>query len=209
MNYIHLTQTERYQIYALRKAGQTQKQIAAILKRRESTICRELQRNTVRRYLRSETKDPAYAERQTISAIDKYALQISSWLETEAGKNRKQRRSLKQLHLDPKDLGFEGSYDRVAAFARKWKMDQTDRVNSASKRTSRCSIVVKAGNYCHISGYRPTILCHHGKLKSRPNVLAKTRVKSPRPRSDSMKIAATLPPARSTACFSITFSFFP
>ena len=78
MNYTHLTQTERYQIYALRKAGQTQKQIAAILKRRESTICRELQRNTVRRYLRSETKDPAYAERQTISAIDMYALQISS-----------------------------------------------------------------------------------------------------------------------------------
>ncbi|MFZ6874711.1 hypothetical protein ACO0LF_21845, partial [Undibacterium sp. Di27W] len=42
---------------------------------------------------------------------------------------------LKQLHLDLKELGFEGSYDRVAAFARKWKVDQTDRVNSASKRT--------------------------------------------------------------------------
>ncbi|MFZ6876066.1 hypothetical protein ACO0LF_28725, partial [Undibacterium sp. Di27W] len=44
---------------------------------------------------------------------------------------------LKQLHLDLKELGFEGSYDRVAAFARKWKVDQTDRVNSASKRTRK------------------------------------------------------------------------
>ncbi|WP_370529477.1 helix-turn-helix domain-containing protein [Undibacterium sp. YM2] len=94
-----------------------------------------ISRNTVRRYLRSEVREPAYADRQTTSAIDKYALQLSSWLKTEAGKNRKQRRSLKQLHLDLKELGFEGSYDRVAAFARKWKVDQTDRVNSASKRT--------------------------------------------------------------------------
>ncbi|MFZ6747155.1 hypothetical protein ACO0LC_28390 [Undibacterium sp. JH2W] len=87
------------------------------------------------RYLRSEVKEPAYADRQTASAIDKYAWQLSSWLKTEASKNRKQRRSLKQLHLDLKALGFEGSYDRVVAFARKWKVDQTDRGNSASKRT--------------------------------------------------------------------------
>ncbi|MFZ6874254.1 hypothetical protein ACO0LF_19525 [Undibacterium sp. Di27W] len=92
---------------------------------------------SARRYLRSEITEPAYAERQTISAIDKYALQLSNWLKTEAGKNRKQRRSLKQLHLDLKELGFEGWYDRMAAFARKWKVDQTDRVNSASKRTRK------------------------------------------------------------------------
>ncbi|MFZ6735460.1 hypothetical protein ACO0LG_26300 [Undibacterium sp. Ji42W] len=103
--------------------------------------------NTVRRYLRSEVTEPASAERQTSSAIDKYALQLSSWLKTEAGKNRKQRRSLKQLHLDLKELGFEGSYDRVAVFARKWKVDQTDMVNSASKRTDKHSVDCLAGNY--------------------------------------------------------------
>jgi hypothetical protein len=32
-------------------------------------------------------------------------------------------------------LGYEGSYDRVAAFARQWKAGQTEWVNSASKRT--------------------------------------------------------------------------
>ncbi|MFZ6876463.1 hypothetical protein ACO0LF_30795 [Undibacterium sp. Di27W] len=49
-----------------------------------------ISRNTVRRYLR-------YADRQTTSAIDKYPSELSSWLKTEAGKNRKQRRSLKQI----------------------------------------------------------------------------------------------------------------
>ena len=72
-----------------------------------------ISRNTVRRYLRSETTEPAYAERQSASAIDPYAFQLSGWLKTEAAKSRKQRRSLKQLHEDLSELGFGGSYDRV------------------------------------------------------------------------------------------------
>ncbi|WP_295991953.1 IS21 family transposase [Rugamonas sp.] len=94
-----------------------------------------ISRNTVRRYLRSETTEPAYAERQSASAIDPYAFQLSGWLKTEAAKSRKQRRSLKQLHEDLLELGFGGSYDRVAAFARQWREGQTEWVNSARKRT--------------------------------------------------------------------------
>ena len=45
MNYTHLTQTERYQIYALMKAGHTQSEIASVLERSKSTISRELSRN--------------------------------------------------------------------------------------------------------------------------------------------------------------------
>jgi IS30 family transposase len=45
MNYTHLTQEERYQIYALKKAGHTQNEIANVLERSESTISRELARN--------------------------------------------------------------------------------------------------------------------------------------------------------------------
>jgi len=63
-------------------------------------------------------------------------VQLSAWLKAEAGKPRKQRRNLKQLHLDLKELGYEGSYDRVAAFARQWKVGQSEWVNSAGKRTS-------------------------------------------------------------------------
>ena len=94
-----------------------------------------ISRNTVRRYIRAETIEPAYADRRPRSSLDKYTLKLSAWLKTEAGKSRKQRRTLKQLHLELRSLGYEGSYDRVAAFARRWKVDQLDRVNSASKST--------------------------------------------------------------------------
>ena len=67
-----------------------------------------ISRNTVRRYLRSETIEPAYAERRSSRAIDKYAFQLSAFLKTEAAKSRKQRRTLKQIHEDLKELGFEG-----------------------------------------------------------------------------------------------------
>jgi IS30 family transposase len=46
MTYKHLSQAERYQIYALMKAGHDQSQIANLLDRHKSTITRELSRNT-------------------------------------------------------------------------------------------------------------------------------------------------------------------
>ena len=45
MNYKQLTQEERYQIYALKKAGHDQAEIAELLERDKSTISRELRRN--------------------------------------------------------------------------------------------------------------------------------------------------------------------
>jgi IS30 family transposase len=45
MNYNQLTESERYQIYALKKAGHPQNEIARLLKRSPSTISRELRRN--------------------------------------------------------------------------------------------------------------------------------------------------------------------
>ena len=70
-----------------------------------------------------------------MSALDKYAFKLSTWLKTESTKSRKQKRSVKQMYLDLRVLGYDGSYDRVAAFARQWKVDQLARVNSASKGT--------------------------------------------------------------------------
>lgn len=45
MNYKHLSQTERYQIYSLMKARHTITEIAQLLGRNKSTISRELRRN--------------------------------------------------------------------------------------------------------------------------------------------------------------------
>ena len=44
MSYMQLTQEERYQIYALKKAGHNQAEFAAIVGRDPGTITRELRR---------------------------------------------------------------------------------------------------------------------------------------------------------------------
>ena len=98
-----------------------------------------LSRNTIRKYLRSDTKAPQYRPRASSSVLDPFAEKLAGWLKTETSKSRKQRRTLKQIHEDLKELGFEGSYDRVAAFARTWREGQTERVNPASKRTLHAS----------------------------------------------------------------------
>lgn len=49
MNYTHLSQNERYQIYVLKKAGHEQSEIAQLLNRNPSTISRKLSRNRGRK----------------------------------------------------------------------------------------------------------------------------------------------------------------
>lgn len=68
MNYTHLTREERYQIYALKKAGHTQTEIANVLERHPSTICRELGRNRGRRGYRPKQAQCFADERRAINA---------------------------------------------------------------------------------------------------------------------------------------------
>lgn len=68
MNYTHLTREERYQIYALKKAGHSQNEIAKVLKRNPSTISRELARNTGRRGYRPKQAHRLAGERQAMNA---------------------------------------------------------------------------------------------------------------------------------------------
>ncbi|WP_375166070.1 winged helix-turn-helix transcriptional regulator [Herbaspirillum huttiense] len=95
----------------------------------------DISRNTVRRYIRSDVSEPAYPARRSPSSLDEFTARLSAWLSAEAIKSRKQRRTLKQMFLDLRELGYEGSYDRVAAFSRQWKVGQMERVKSASKST--------------------------------------------------------------------------
>ena len=80
-----------------------------------------LSRNTVRKYLRSDSVEPKFAVPDRPSKLDPYADKLSHMLRQEAGKSRKQKRTTKQLHADLAALGYDGSYNRVAAFARDWK----------------------------------------------------------------------------------------
>lgn len=68
MNYTHITREERYQIYALKKAGHKQNEIAEVLERSESTISRELKRNSGRRGYRPKQAHSKSMERQAINA---------------------------------------------------------------------------------------------------------------------------------------------
>jgi len=50
---------------------------------------------------------------------NKYTLNFLACLKTEAAKSRKQRRTLKQIHLELRALNYEASYHRGAASARR------------------------------------------------------------------------------------------
>ena len=68
--------------------------------------------------------EPKFATPERPSKLAPFAEKLASWLKTEAGKSRKQRRTLKQRHADLVALGVTGSYNRVAAFARRWRADR-------------------------------------------------------------------------------------
>ena len=67
MNYTDITREERYQIYALKKVGHKQYEIAEVLKRSESTISRELSRNCGRSGYRTKQAHNKSVERQSIN----------------------------------------------------------------------------------------------------------------------------------------------
>ena len=100
-------------------------------------ICRRtgLSRNTIRKYLRTDGVEPAFKIPERPSKLDPFADRLSAWLKTEANKPRKQKRTILQLHADLVSLGYGGSYNRVAAFAREWKADRQREMNTTGRGT--------------------------------------------------------------------------
>ncbi|WP_413282438.1 sigma factor-like helix-turn-helix DNA-binding protein [Vibrio sp. MA40-2] len=83
-----------------------------------------LSRNTVRKYLKDQTIEPVYSKRSTLSKLDEFEELLISWLKREARRPRKQRKTVKNLFQDLVSIGYNGSYDRVASFVRKWREEQ-------------------------------------------------------------------------------------
>ena len=94
-----------------------------------------LSRNTIKKYLRADTVEPRYAKRVSPSKLDPFADKLAGWLKTEAGKSRKQRRTVKQMHADLAALGYDGSYNRVAAFARVWQAKRQEAERTTGRGT--------------------------------------------------------------------------
>lgn len=83
-----------------------------------------LSRNTVKKYLREGIVEPKFKTPPRPTKLDPYADRLSAWLLTQTRKSRKERRTVKQMHADLVQLGYDGSYERVAAFARAWRADR-------------------------------------------------------------------------------------
>lgn len=94
-----------------------------------------LSRNTIRKYLRAGAVEPKFKVPERPSKLDAFAEKLSAWLQIEAGKSRKQRRTVKQMHADLVSLGYGGSYGRVAAFFRVWKAERQREAQTSGRGT--------------------------------------------------------------------------
>ena len=131
-----------------------------------------LSRNTIRKYLRAGTVEPQFKVPERPSKLDPFAEKLSGWLRVEAGRSRKQRRTVKQMHADLVTLGYDGSYNRVAAFAREWKADR-QRDAQTSGRGTFVPLVFMPGeafqfdwseDWAVIAGERTKLQVAHSKL---------------------------------------------
>ncbi len=103
-----------------------------------------LSRNMIRNNLTSDEVEPKYPKRTRASKLDFYAETLSSWLKRESRRPRKRRRNLKQLSRDLVTLGYAGSYDRVAAFARDWRQREREAAYRIGRGTY-CAVAVCTG----------------------------------------------------------------
>jgi transposase len=94
-----------------------------------------LSRNTIRKYLRADIVELSFRTPTRPSKLDPFAENLSGWLITEQRKSRKDRRTAKQMHADLVKLGFDGSYERVAAFVRAWKADRQHTMQTTGRGT--------------------------------------------------------------------------
>jgi len=93
-------------------------------------------------------------------------------LRLEAGRSRKQRRTVKQMHADLVALGYDGSYGRVAAFERAWTAER-QRVSQISGRGTFVPLVFAPGeafqfdwseDWAVLGGERTKLQVAHTKL---------------------------------------------
>lgn len=94
-----------------------------------------LSRNTIRKYLRADIVEPSFKTPVRPSKLDPFAEKLSGWLLLELRKSRKERVTAKQMHADLVQLGFDGSYERVAAFVRAWKADRQHAMQTTGRGT--------------------------------------------------------------------------
>lgn len=131
-----------------------------------------LSRNTIKKYLREDAVEPRFKTPSRPSKLDPYADRLSSWLLAQTRKSRKDRRNAKLMHEDLVKLGYDGSYERVAAFARAWRADR-HRAEQTTGRGTFVPLVFQPGeafqfdwseDWATIGGERVKLQVAHTKL---------------------------------------------
>ncbi|MDH4261182.1 MAG: IS21 family transposase [Gammaproteobacteria bacterium] len=81
-----------------------------------------LARNTVRRWLRAkEGAEPLYRRKTGETLVSSFAQRLQQWLEADARRAKRDRRTALALWRQLQALGFKGSYSRVSEFVRRWR----------------------------------------------------------------------------------------
>jgi transposase len=87
-------------------------------------ICREyrVSRKVVRKVIRSQATEFRYKrDRQPLPRIDPWRKQLDDLLLANEGKSRRERLTLIRIFEELRGLGYQGSYDAVRRYARKWR----------------------------------------------------------------------------------------
>ncbi|MCS5602225.1 MAG: IS21 family transposase [Paracoccus sp.] len=131
-----------------------------------------ISRNTIKKYLREGIVEPAFQTPDRPSKLDPYAKQLTAWLVSDQRKSRKERRTAKLMHADLVKLGYDGSYERVAAFVREWKGER-QRAHHTTDRGTFVPLVFAPGeafqfdwseDWAYVGGERIKLQVAHIKL---------------------------------------------
>ena len=99
-----------------------------------SEICRRtgLARNTVKRWLRAEEgAAPKYRRTAGATVLQPYEERLRQWLEADARRAKRDRRTAVTLFGQLKQLGFNGRYSRVSEYVRRWRAEGATGAKSA------------------------------------------------------------------------------
>ena len=91
------------------------------------TICRELRvsRRVVRKVIRSQATEFRYERsRQPLPRIDPWRDQLDGLLLENEGKPARERLTLIRIFEELRALGYEGSYDAVRRYAKRWRAER-------------------------------------------------------------------------------------
>ena len=103
------------------------------LQSKRSSGARAWQGNTIKAWLRKGQDGRAkYPQRVNQTKLDGYTETLATWLKADLYRGKRDRRTIKALYEGLLEQGYTGGYGRVAAFARRWRAEQSGKVGKGA-----------------------------------------------------------------------------